>query len=169
MALRRPTPALCEAAVDLFLQDRWRRLTMDHNSYFLRLLEDCAGCLQIMQPSRRDLVFLEVSDGVSISEEASAYGPAMPFADQFGDNQCITTEAGYTYLLSLALRLQEGSTMWISPKTFTWMSGALHSHSRKTDAIDGNREVPEISEENLRAERLATVGTIAWLRGAHQA
>ncbi|CAK0843623.1 unnamed protein product, partial [Prorocentrum cordatum] len=116
---------LAEMADELFVENRWARLRMDSNSLVLKMIDEISGCLMAMKPDRRDLAFLEVSD------------------DRFGEGQDMTKEGGYTYMLSLVMRLQEGSTMWLSPLTSSWVEGTPSATTRALDAIDGDETVPE--------------------------
>ena len=149
----------------MFLPDRWELLKTSKDNLLLFILEACAPFLGPLQPERRDLVCLEVIGSSSIAEECSTFGPSMPYSDTYGPDQDILTEQGFAHLLTMALRVEEGGTVWFTPSTASWLPDSPSSSSRTSQCPGGNDKIGYISQANLQAQRCVIVGLVCWLRG----
>eukprot|EP00959_Pyramimonas_sp_CCMP1952_P066228 1382707-Pyramimonas_sp.AAC.1 len=97
-------------ASEFFIADRWAQLKLQKDKILEFILGDCIPVLSALKPERRDLLCLEVLGSSAIAEECSLFGPSMPFNDVYGHEQNILSEEGFGYLLTLALRVQQGGT-----------------------------------------------------------
>ena len=164
-ASRLEEAGLHEVAEELFLADRWAQLQQEKNALLRTMLLCCAPFLAALESERRDLMMVEVIGSQAISEECSVRGASIPFSDMFGEDQDVLTDAGFCYLITLALRIQVGGTMWFSPLTATWLPGDSVSASRTPENPGGDTGKDLVHDANLTIERCTIVGVICWLRG----
>ncbi|CAK0794019.1 unnamed protein product, partial [Prorocentrum cordatum] len=130
------------------------------------LLETASG------PCMTNLALIEFvndSQWAMATQCEATSGPSLTRAETLTHEWGVTEECGYQRLTGLSLRLRKGGFAWFELGEDAWMPWGQVDFERSANLPLGNTKSPKVVKENLRIQRLATIGTIVWLRGGHQA
>ena len=163
--------ALEALAASFFLPKRWRKLQQSQFSnmllMFIEWLLPVLPFLDVPDQDKPPLRFVEISaTASSISTACRSCGPSLACPHGSCNDFDITTDAGYTRLVQIALRLEVGAFAWFRVPDHTWLRHQTAYQRQKYPL--GDLDNGEVRVENLRMQRSCVLATLLWLRGAPQ-